>query len=889
MSLASGTRLGPYEIQSPVGAGGMGEVYRARDTRLDRTVAVKILSSSLASTPDLKARFEREARAVAQLQHPNICVLHDVGHDSGTDFLVMEFLEGETLASRLKSGALPLPQVLKIATEIADALDRAHRAGIIHRDLKPGNIMLTKSGAKLLDFGLAKPASLGAAAASGSAPLLSAAMTATSPSPQHSPLTQQGALVGTVQYMSPEQLQGLEADARSDCFAFGAVLFEMVTGRRPFEGKSQIKVASAILEDDPAPVRQLQPSAPAELERLVATCLEKDPERRVQCARDLKLLLVWMQEKSVAPRADVSKGSRTPWMLAAAVLLVSLAIVSTLWLRRPSAELTATYILPPDNTNFTLNLDDAAGPLVLSPDGRRVAFVAIGADGMRRIYVRSFDQLDAKPIEGTTNGIYPFWSYDGSSIGFAADGVLRRVRVEGGPAVDICHVDRFRGGSWGADGNILLAPDVSNGIFKVASSAGSTPVRITTVDAEQSTHRWPLLMPDGKHFLYFATNHSDPAPSPHHGIFFASLDGKENRKIVDSDSNARFSGGYLFWTQANSVLTQQFDPASGQLKGESQAIIAAIAENGSTWRAAFDVSDNGSLIYQAGVPGDTGTLVQYGPDLKPKTLPDSEGYTDVRVSPDGHHVAALTSKKGHDIWTFDLDKGTRLRTTYTYTTDGIAWSRDGKYLFFGTVGKPSRIVRKALDGSSPDKTIYESDSPIHVADVSPDGTRMLLARLAGKVTNWWLPLDGASEPKVIPDLTGNLAASFSPDGRWILFSSPESGRFELYVIHLDGSGRQELTTSGVNSARWSSDGKTIYASSLKNDLFAIPVTTNGNIVQTGTPKLLFSLGHVIPANFHSRIWDVSNDGKHFVVAASGERFDLSRAVLISDWRTRLKK
>ena len=406
MALEAGTRLGPYEIGSPLGAGGMGEVYRARDTRLDRTVAIKVLNSALTSSPELKARFEREARTISQLNHPNICTLHDVGQHEGTDYLVMEYLEGETLADRLRKGPLMLDQLVKVGCEIADALEKAHRAGIVHRDLKPGNVMLTKSGTKLLDFGLAKPAAMNAVAGSGSAPLLSAAMTMTSPSPQASPLTSAGMLVGTIQYMSPEQIEGKEADARSDIFAFGAVLYEMAAGKRPFEGKSQISLASSILEKDPDPISALKPLTPTAFEHVVTTCLQKNPEERFQTAHDIKLELQWVATDRSAPAVVASPASpshrreRLGW---AAGLVAAIALGAAVgmfgFLHRPaqSVQSIRTVINPPDKT--TLNLTgDTAGPPVLSPDGASIAFTAAGADGKPALWVRPMNSLEAHAL-----------------------------------------------------------------------------------------------------------------------------------------------------------------------------------------------------------------------------------------------------------------------------------------------------------------------------------------------------------------------------------------------------------------------------------------------------------------------------------------------------------
>ena len=646
MALPSGTKLGPYEIQSPLGEGGMGEVYRARDTRLDRTIAIKVLNSQLVATPELRARFEREAKAISQLQHPHICVLHDIGHDdaSGTDFLVMEYLEGESLADRLRKGPLPLKEESDIAIQVADALAAAHGAGIVHRDLKPGNVMLTKSGAKLLDFGLAKPLTAMATSSSvSSAPSFTAARTLSGPSPMVSPLTTHGTMVGTIQYMSPEQIEGKEADARSDIFAFGSMLYEMATGKRPFEGKSQIKIASAILEDDPVSCASLRPEMLPGLERVVTTCLNKDPRARFQCAHDLKLELSWLRQtakevKSNSPAEPATHTTRI-WAAAATLLfLLAVAAVVLLWLRAPEPASLEAYILPPEKGSFTLTNDDAAGPVVLSPDGSKIAFVAQDEQSIDHIYVRSLDDKDARLTPGTENGSYPFWSADGQSVGFSSEAKLRRVALSGGPVLTICSVTRFRGATWGTSG-IIFAPDVTNGLFRVAPSPGSTPVQITTLAADHTTNRWPVWLPDGKHFIYFAGNHSNRDATTNSGIYFASLDGRENRFLLPTESNAVYARGHLVWEQSGSLLAQPFDPSAGKLTGETVALDAGVGYNASTWKAAFDVNENGSLIYQAGLGVNSGKLLVFTRDGKSTPVPDSGGNQDIRISPDGRKIA----------------------------------------------------------------------------------------------------------------------------------------------------------------------------------------------------------------------------------------------------------
>ncbi len=599
MSLAPGTRLGPYEIVAPLGAGGMGEVFRARDTRLGREVAVKILAASLSSNPEVRARFEREARTVSSLNHPHICTLHDVGREADTDYLVMELVDGETLAARLDRGALSTAEVLRIGSQIADALDRAHRAGVVHRDLKPANVMLTKAGAKLMDFGLARAGEMGLVGGSRSAQTSEAARAAMTQSPTMSrPLTAEGTIIGTFQYMAPEQLEGGEADARSDIWALGCVLYEMATGRRAFQGKSQASLISAIMSSEPTPVSQVSPMSPPALDRLVGACLAKDPEARIQTAHDAKLQLGWIADGSSAsgiPAMSVSRGRRRESLAwgAAAVLGALAMVLAALSLRGGSNErmMRATLSLPPD---LALRITgDDSGPPALSPDGRTLAFAAMGQGSGQRLWLRSLDELTARPLPGTEGGSYPFWSPDGRSLGFFADGQLRRVDLAGGAVLALCPSDNGRGGTWSRDGVIVFAPDWISPLSRVPASGGE-PTPVTTLDStRESTHRWPLFLPDGKHFLYLAAKHDAPGTSA--TLWFASLDGRVRKRLMSSPSNAAFASGWLLFVRDSSLLAQRFDPAHGRLLGAPQPTQEIVQFDPTTWRAMMTASDDGLL------------------------------------------------------------------------------------------------------------------------------------------------------------------------------------------------------------------------------------------------------------------------------------------------------
>src|SRR5271169_6641852 len=670
MALTSGTRLGPYEIESPLGAGGMGEVYRARDTRLERTVAIKVLNGQLVASAELRARFEREAKVISQLQHPNICVLHDVGNEGAIDYLVMEFLQGESLADRLRKGPLAADQVLTIAIEIADALEKAHRAGVVHRDLKPGNVMLTKAGAKLLDFGLAKP--LGATVASGtgrssSASVFAAALTQTMPSPSPvSPLSTAGALIGTVQYMSPEQIQGIEADARSDIFSFGVMLFEMVTGKRTFEGKTQASIVGQILAVDPPSVSTLHPQTPLGLDRVIRLCLDKDPDERIQTAHDLKLQLQAIAEAPVTTtQAPVVVPARRPWLpwAAAAVLAIAAIVFALAYmqsLRTPQVSV-HSYILPPEKATFLLT-GNTAGPPVLSPDGLRIAFAAKNADGKQMLWIRPLNSAIAQPMSGTEGATYPFWSADSRYVAFFAAGKLNKLDASGGPPQALCDAPSGRGGTWNSTGTIVFTPDSTSGLARV-DAAGGTRVALTTLDAKETSHRWPNFFPDGNHFLYFAHG----GTSADSGIYLAALDSKERKLLLRNDSNAIYAApGYLLFVRDNTLMGQRLNLRSLALEGEAKPLADHVAVNTDTWRGILTASANGELLYQHGAAGGGSQLVWYDASGKQgePVLPETADYYQPTFSPDTSRLAfVLENNAVGDIWVLDLARHTKTRIT----------------------------------------------------------------------------------------------------------------------------------------------------------------------------------------------------------------------------------
>jgi serine/threonine protein kinase len=848
----------------------MGEVYRALDTRLDRTVAVKVLAAHLSSSPELKQRLEREARAISSLNHPYICQLFDIGSQNGTDYLVMEFLEGETLAQRLRKGPLPLNEIYRIAIAVAEALALAHRQGIVHRDLKPGNIMLTQAGAKLMDFGLAKP--LGSASASSGSmsapPSFTAAATMSGPSPL-TPLTTAGTIIGTIQYMSPEQIEGKEADARSDIFAFGAVLYEMTTGKRPFEGKSQISLASSILEKDPEPLSTIKPSTPPAFEHVLTTCLQKNPEDRYQNAQDIKLELQWIAaDKPTPPAVAITTSSsnlreRIGWAVALAVA-VALALLAGSLLRRPRpASSIQAAINPPDKT--TLNLTgDAAGPLVLSPDGSMIAFSATGADGKTALWVRPMNSLEPRALPGTEGAIFPFWSPDSHSLGFFAESQLKTIDLNGDAVQVVCPLQIGRGGAWGPDGIILFSPGPSMPIMRV-SAAGGTPEQLTKIDAAQHTsHRWPFFLPDGKHFLYLAIHH-DSSKSANNALYFASLDGRENRLLFRSQSNAIYAGGYLLFARGEQLMAQPFDPAKGTLSGEPHSVAKGVMSDITTWHTDASASADGLLVFGSGGGGDVQLLWMDRTGKQIGTVAEKVNNLQyVSISPQGDRIALQIDAGMNDIWVLDLARGVKTRLTFgPVANTSPIWSPDGKWIaYMSKRDEHYSLLRRRSDGSGAEENLTNVDAPILPTHWSRDGKYLLYSQRLpdGHSQVYSLPLEGERKPSLL--LARGNTGQLSPDGHWLAYASGESGVSEVYVVAFGGGqGKWQVSASGGMLPSWSKDGKELYYLDGTQSLQSAPVKEAGGALEFGAPQTLVSRWTIVGAPFY----DVTPDGKKILL------------------------
>jgi serine/threonine protein kinase len=871
MNLSPGTRLGPYEILSPLGAGGMGEVYRARDTRLEREVAVKVLPQHLSANPEVRARFEREARTVSSLNHPSICTLHDVGREGDTDYLVMELIDGETLADRIARGALPIDQVLAIGAQVADALDRAHRAGVVHRDLKPGNIMLTRSGAKLMDFGLARATGL---AGPGSGSGVTVAALTQSPTVAH-PLTAEGTIVGTFQYMSPEQLEGKEADARSDIWALGCVLYEMVTGTRAFEGNSQASLIGAIMHAEPRPLVDLQPASPGSLDRLIRECLSKDPDERWQNAGDLRRELRRIALQPVGDVADlVLPGGRSRGRLIAIVGVVALAGALAGFSAghhqrgtKVVADQIAFTISPPSGTRFRFTIEEDGvqlAPPVVSPQGRNVVFGVVDTDGARRLLIRDMNTIETRPLPGSDDARCPFWSLDGQSVGFFAGRRLQKLALNGAaPVVLAGNANNPRGASWGSRGTILYAPSANSGLFEIPE-AGGTPVQVTFPDTTipDVSHRWPLFLPDGEHFVFLVWTNSAVMRDSVGGIYVGSTRNRETRRISTAPSSAWLAAGDLVFARDRTIMRAPFDLKSLTL-GPAVATGERIDWDPSTGLACFSISETGTLMLRESNPVSNTRLVWFDRTGAPL---DSIGermsyqkFAVARDAPRGVMTVNDASTGSNDIWVMDFTRGLSTRFTRNPADEtDPAVSSDGRRLgYTSDVGGPYHVFTGAVDQSTPVERISPPAEDWNLLDWSRDGSLMLL----GTASHLWV-LDVASRSgKQWHTVSGSQfnRGCFSPDARWISFDSSESGRDEIYVRPYPGPGGQwQVSTDGGFDPHWSNDGREIVYLDTNGNLMAADVQSQGEF-RTGKPRRLFRVGPRTP-------WAITGDHSRILIA-----------------------
>ena len=858
MALTPGTKLGPYEIQSPLGAGGMGEVYRARDTRLDRDVALKILPESFARETDRLHRFEQEARAVAALNHPNILAIFDTGQNNGSPFLVSELLQGETLREVLDGGALPQRKTIDYGVQIAQGLAAAHEKGIVHRDLKPENIFVTKDARiKILDFGLAKLAQ-NASVADG--------VTLTS---SH---TAAGVVMGTASYMAPEQVRGDGVDARTDIFAFGAVLYEMLSGTRAFRRETTAETMTAVLKEDPPELSEPGHAVSPALDRIVRRCLEKSPEQRFQSAKDLSFALSALSGTDTGA-ARIAAPRRIPVYLWATVLVAAAVATAVTWFeaRRPSATSAMQFAIP---------VPGEVSHMALSRDGTTLAFVSPEENsGIPMLYVQRIGSPIATLLPGTEGASYPFWSPDGAYLAFFANGKLQKLAVSGGTPQVLANVQAARGGSWGSRGVIIYEPDAGSAIWRVnADGSGVAPVTDRFFTDQDQTHRWPVFLPDGNHFLFWAGNFGNLKEDTFSGIYASSLDGKERKLLTLAHSSFALDSSHLFYADdERHLVSLAFDTAKAATLGNPVVIANAVGFQPSTYWVALTTAENGTLIY------DTST----GAALSALTWMDRAGKELGRVgepgvmcnptlSPDGSRVAVdISDQKANnvDIWIESAQGAGNSRFTFDPAEEVVGvWSRDGKTLAYRSAGGSvgfGGILLKPGSGLEHEKQVLkvQKSDDIVPNSWSPGDQQILCTHMS---------LLG-DHLELVPSTSGNSTpfqagpgsqknGQISPDGKWVAYASDESGNWEVYVTTFPGgAGKWQVSRGGGTEPRWRGDGKEIFYLGSTGMLNAVPVSVVGTF-STGTATPLFQFhGRAAISSTDVFSYDVTKDGKRFLV------------------------
>ena len=884
MSLNPGTKLGPYKILVPLGAGGMGEVYKATDTRLDRTVAVKVLPSHLSDNARLKERFEREARAVSSLNHPHICTLYDIGSENGIDFMVMEHIEGDTLADRLKKGPLPLDRALQYGSEIAGALDKAHRQGVVHRDLKPGNIMITKSGAKLLDFGLAKTTAQQTNAAS-----LSALPT------ESQPLTKEGSILGTLQYMAPEQLEGKEADNRTDIFAFGAVLYEMVTGKRAFEGKSQASLIAAILDHDPPPLREAREAAPPALSRVVEVCLAKVPDERWQSIADVARQLGWFvdgrEETDAVAGKTPSQSLRAFAILA--VVMILLAALAVWWIKPatpvPGLPSRLTVAFPPGIANPQAQ-KRLERNIAISPDGRLLVYMA-NRNGTSQLFLRPLDQFEASPIRGTEEGFSPFLSPDGKWIGFFTSDKLQKIPIEGGIPVPLASVSRGGGGSWGPDGQIVYM-SADSGLLKISEDGGGVPETLRRLRYTSTGATVPHILPDGKHVLYTEGRGGDLK------INVLSLSTGESRSLppVNASSATYLPSGHLVYAQSSGLTAERFDLDQLELSGAPVPVVRNVFMNLGTGAVQYAVSRSGTLVY---LPAPTeNRLVWVDRQGEPRPLMDATSpgiYLLPRLSPDESRLSVVRldrSTNRREIWVRDLEREDfeQLTSTGFEQAHEQTWSPDSKRIVFagqktGMNAADRNIFVASVDGTGEPQPLTEGGQSV---PSSWSGNRIFFHRQSETGRDIGVVRcdePGSDEIIIEGDSFQKFGAVLAPNELRLAYVSNESGPYEVYVRPFPALDRQKKVSSGGGTEPiWAASGQELFYRS-GNKMMVVDVQPGGEF---STPVILFDKHFAVdPVGNDAANYDVRLDGKQFIMIEEQQPPPRWNAVL--NWTEELKR
>jgi len=882
MTLSHGSNIGRYEIRSQLGAGGMGEVYQARDPKINRDVAIKVLPAAFSSDADRLRRFEQEVQATGKLNHPNILAVYDVETHNGAPYVVYELLEGETLRERLRGAAVSTRKAVDFASQIANGLSAAHGKGIVHRDLKPDNIFITNDGhVKILDFGLAKLVESSSDTDNQTDVLTRKAN------------TDPGAVMGTAGYMSPEQVRGRPVDHRTDIFSFGAVFYEMLSGKRAFRGDSAIETLNAILKEDPVDLSTTNPNIAPALERVVSHCLEKSPDRRFQSATDIAFALESLSDvtshPSLVTRSELRTGARWSreriiWMVVCAILLLALSALALSHFSRSTAAapLVRLTLAGPENATYPAHVS-------ISPDGSRVVFVATNPAGKRVLWMRPLDSVDAKPLEGTDDAVAPFWSPDGRFIGYFSNRKLLKIDASGGQPQTICDAAEDRGGTWNRDGIILFGG--LEGVYRV-SAQGGTPTLATKAGEKEEAHRWPYFLPDGRHFLFLA----DAETKEDHHVRIGSLDSQETEILFNAISRLEFAAGYLLYVNQGTLVAHPFDTGTRKLSGEPKVLAANILDVGQNHEFDFSVSETGALTYQVGSPNSQLTWFDRT-GKKLSTVGEVRPYVGAVLSRDGKTVAtSLADADGRvaDIWLVDLTRDNLItRLTFEPSVEADpAWSPDGKQLVFGSNrsgGGKIDLYLKAAGGASNDQLVFSSDSTKFPTSWSRDGKFILFENWAPKSKGaiWTLSLvDNKASPLFQTTAYDQFQAQISPNGRYVAYTSNESGKSDVFVQPFAATGEKwRISSEGAGLPLWRDDGKELYYLTFEGKLMAVDIGESPKF-QPSVPRQLFQ-ANVKAAN--GLCYGAAPDGQRFLINTSIQNTGSTTMTIVLNWTAAVKQ